>query len=418
MSATAAPIELRTSVAEAGRRLRVLISAYACEPDKGSEPGAGWNWALAAARDHDVCVLTRENNRTVIEAALAADPQPSLSFVYIDLPGWARFWKRGGLGIRLYYTLWQVLAARTARRLHRERPFDVVHHLTFANVWYPALVCLIDAPFVLGPVGGGPRVPLRLYSVLGVRGATSEALLVGMRVLSRLNPLVRIAWRRADVILVQNEETHAALPRGLRDRAAVRPNASVSRSFELTPRPPGVRNVVLCAGRLVPWKGISLVLRSLADLPTWRLLVVGDGPDRRRLGRLADRLGLGDRVVFRSWLPQRELWRVATGCRALVLPSLREDASLILVEAASLGLPAVAFDHGGPRILARRPKAPIDLVPLGSQRACVQGLVDAIGRSKAVAPADDIFGSERVADDLVAAYGAARLRRRRWEQPA
>ena len=39
-------------------RLRVLISAYACEPDKGSEPEVGWKWALHLARFHDVCVLT------------------------------------------------------------------------------------------------------------------------------------------------------------------------------------------------------------------------------------------------------------------------------------------------------------------------------------------------------------------------
>ena len=50
--------------------MKILVSAYACEPGKGSEPGAGWLWARAAARRHEVWVLTRANNREAIEAAL------------------------------------------------------------------------------------------------------------------------------------------------------------------------------------------------------------------------------------------------------------------------------------------------------------------------------------------------------------
>src|ERR1700720_4879126 len=51
-------------------RLRVLLSAYACEPHKGSGPEVGWQWALQMARFHDVTVLTQSKNRPVIERAL------------------------------------------------------------------------------------------------------------------------------------------------------------------------------------------------------------------------------------------------------------------------------------------------------------------------------------------------------------
>src|ERR1700686_5022098 len=51
--------------------LRILLSAYACEPGKGSEPGVGWHWAVEMARlGHRVTVLTRQNNRAGIELAL------------------------------------------------------------------------------------------------------------------------------------------------------------------------------------------------------------------------------------------------------------------------------------------------------------------------------------------------------------
>ena len=76
--------------------MRLLAFAYACEPDRGSEPGAGWSWARMLAAYGDVTILTRSNNRAPIDAALPDVPErDNLHFAYVDLPAWARFWKRG-----------------------------------------------------------------------------------------------------------------------------------------------------------------------------------------------------------------------------------------------------------------------------------------------------------------------------------
>src|SRR5262245_59573007 len=114
-------------------RLQVLISAYACEPDKGSEPGVGWNWVLQAARFHELWVLTRANNRDAIEHACARQPTPQVHWHYLDLPSWVRLWKRGARGLHPYYYVWQLQAYGVARRLHAQVHFDVAHHLTFGN---------------------------------------------------------------------------------------------------------------------------------------------------------------------------------------------------------------------------------------------------------------------------------------------
>src|SRR5439155_25552362 len=124
------------------QRLRVLLSAYACEPGAGSEPGVGWNWARQVSRSHEVWVLTRANNRLAIESALAEDPIDGAHFVYFDLPRWLRFWKKGQSGVRLYYYLWQVGSYCVARRLHRELNFHVVHHVTFVKYWMPSFLYL------------------------------------------------------------------------------------------------------------------------------------------------------------------------------------------------------------------------------------------------------------------------------------
>lgn len=132
------------------RPLNVLLSAYACEPGKGSEPGIGWRWARNLADSgHKVWVLTRANNRPAIELALAAQPLHGVEFAYYDLPRWACWWKRGGRGVHLYYYLWQWGAYKTARRLQRKQRFDLVHHITFGVFRQPSFMAFLDAPFIL-----------------------------------------------------------------------------------------------------------------------------------------------------------------------------------------------------------------------------------------------------------------------------
>lgn len=390
-------------------RVKVLVSAFACEPGKGSEPGAGWNWASAAARKHEVWVLTRKHGRAAIERALGRSPVNSLHFVYIDLPGCARFAHDGGLGLRPYYALWQLAAAREARRLHRAQRFDVVHHVTLANVWVPALACLAGAPFVLGPVGGGCRVPVRLYRALGAKGAAWDLFVRAARRLSRLSPLTRIGWRRAAVILVQNHETYRSLPRAYRRKALVCPNSSISDDLPRPAPPAGVRPRAVCAGQLLPLKGMWLAIRALRLLPDWELLVIGEGPELNRLRRLARREAVDDRVRFLPWLSQADLWRELAQARALVVPSLRDEGPMIAAEAQMLGLPVVAFDQGGPAVLARYPGARIRLVPLGSVTACIRGLADALTGLEHEPSARErpSLGLERVARELDTAYRLA-----------
>ena len=84
----------------------ILLSCYACEPRKGSEPGVGWRWAQElAAAGHEVHVITRANNQPAIEAA---DCPAGLHFIYVDLPKLFVRLKQGPRFARLYYAIWQL----------------------------------------------------------------------------------------------------------------------------------------------------------------------------------------------------------------------------------------------------------------------------------------------------------------------
>src|SRR6266481_3580042 len=103
-------------------RLKVLISAYACEPNKGSEPEVGWQWALQMARFHEVTVLTQSKNQLVIESALRdlGGRQPEPRFIYHQLPKLLQGLRKFPAGLRIYYVFWQKSAREVIGRLSRQ----------------------------------------------------------------------------------------------------------------------------------------------------------------------------------------------------------------------------------------------------------------------------------------------------------
>jgi glycosyltransferase involved in cell wall biosynthesis len=365
--------------------MRILVFAYACEPGKGSEPEVGWLWSRMLARIGDIWVITRANNRPLVEEHLGGIPERDrMHFVFVDLPSRTRWWKRGQRGIRLYYLLWQLAALREARRLHADVGFDLAWHLTLANAWLGSVVPLLDVPFVYGPVGGGVTTPPTLLPSLGVRGLAYEAARRIARGAGRhLNPLSRLAWSRARLILVQSSPTRAWLPSSCRKRTHVFPNVVLNGTGVGPSRGVPVQSRrALFAGRLLAWKGATLAVRAMADLPEWTLDVAGSGPDERRLRHLAARLGVEERVTFIGHVPHEELLELMRrDMNVLVFPSLHEDAGWVVVEAFSCGLPVVCLDVGGPPELGAR------AVPVSTPGRTVAALVEAIRQAEDAAPA-------------------------------
>lgn len=336
--------------------MRILAFAYACDPVEGSEPGAGWMWSRMLARLGETWVITRANNRSAIEAGLASIPERDrLHFVYVDLPPWTRFWKRGTRGLRTYYVLWQLQALWVGRRLRRRVGIDLVWHLTIANAWIGTTAPLVGGPFVLGPVGGGVSAPWRLVPALGARWMVFELCRAIAQIAGRyLNPLARLAWNRADLILVQNAETLEWLPRRHRGKARVFPHAVLA-SLSAVRRTSTEQTLptAMFAGRLLGWKGVGLAIEVIARAPEWRLLVCGQGPDEGRLRKLAATLGVQDRVAFVGKVPRAEVQRrMLNEATVFLFPSLHDDAPCVPVEALAAELPVVCLDRGGVPLLS------------------------------------------------------------------
>lgn len=330
------------------------MSAYACEPGRGSEPGAGWAWACAAAQNHDVWVLTHETNRATVTAALAADPDLAarLHPVFLRAPRWARPLRRRGVTRFLYYWVWQLgPCPKVARSLHAYLGFDVTHHLTYAADWMPAGVSTLrDVPFVWGPVGGssttgGPR----LWWLLGARAFVAEAARAALLTVARV--LVgRPTARRAALVLGQNHDVAAAfapVP------VTVEPNVAVEAVPAGGRRSPDGPPAAVHIGRLLDWKGLRLAIAALhrPEAAEWRLDVYGDGPARERLERLAADPRLTGRVRLHGHQPRDDVIRALGRADVLLFPSIRDAAGWSVAEAMAAGCPVLGLDVGGPATL-------------------------------------------------------------------
>ena len=371
-----------------GRTPRIVVFAYNAVPGGGSEHAVGWTWARMLTGFAEVWVVTlpMDADRADFERRLGtgsgARPDAFRRGRRARLAAPIPVLRDPGRFHRLKYVAWQFAALRVARRLHRKRSFDVAWHVTWANAWLGSTAALLGVPFVFGPVGGGVEPPWRLARFLGLRGLLSEIQRTTVRWLARrINPLALISWRRAALILVQNPETMQWLPRRYRDKYVLFPNAILEQAPLPRPdRPPGGRTA-LYAGRLIPLKGVPLALEAIAILPSWRLVILGDGPEEGRLRREAQRLRIADRVEFRGMQTRDEVMRVMREeADVLVFPSFHDEGSFAVVEAVASGLPVVCLDRGGPPTLGGV------AVPIGSPRQTVRRMAAAIARSHTADP--------------------------------
>jgi teichuronic acid biosynthesis glycosyltransferase TuaC len=111
------------------------------------------------------------------------------------------------------------------------------------------------------------------------------------------------------------------------------------------------------AGALVPRKGQDLALAALAQIADATLLLIGGGPDRSRLKRLAGDLGVDSRVRFLGVQPHEALPRLLAAADVMVLPTASEGLANVWVESLACGTPVVTSDVGGAREAIDRPEA-------------------------------------------------------------
>jgi glycosyltransferase involved in cell wall biosynthesis len=337
--------------------MKILLSAYACEAGRGSEPGVGWNTAWEIAKHHEVWVLTRpDDGRPAIEAELARNPNPNLHFVYFTLPILGGFWQWGSVAFVLHYYLWQVQAYFVAKRLHQEIGFDLAHHITFVRYSTPSFISLLPIPFVWGPVGGGESAPRPFWRDFSPRAKIYELLRAFAHRVGEFDPFVHLTAQNSTVTRVTTEDTAKRVrPLGA-NQIEIVPEASLSlaeiASLSQFDLPEATPLRLISMGRLLHWKGFHLGLKAFAeagikDAEYW---ILGDGVEKEKLQLLAEELGISRQVKFWGRLSREETLAKLGQCHILVHPSLHDSGGWVCLEGMAAGRPIICLALGGPGV--------------------------------------------------------------------
>lgn len=363
--------------------MKILLSAFACSPNVGSEPGVGWRWAVELARNHDVTVVTDVAYRKDIESSGRVFPA-NMSICYFR-PSWLRsFPLHSTTTWLLLYAMWQFGLVGFARRLHHDRHFDLAIHITYGVFRHPSFLGLLGIPFIFGPIGGGEDAPMNLKRAIRGKERVKEATRTFLNKIALFDPFLWLALSRSTVILTKTADTRKALPWPFRQRAIVYPEIGVDPIPGASPCRRGSNEPlrVLFAGRLLGWKGAHLAIRALMAARSRganaELTIVGRGPYGEELRRIAETVGAGEAIEWRNHIPQAELFHLYHTMHCLLFPSLHDSSGNVVLEAQAHGLPVVCLDVGGPATLVNPNSAFVVSTHRASEEEVVGRLADAV----------------------------------------
>lgn len=341
--------------------MNILLSAYACEPNKGSEPGVGWSWVMELANYHNVWVITRDNNEPSIKNYLKENPDiiknKNIKFIYVGLPKSITFWKKGRRGMRLFYMMWQKKAYKIAREYAKRINFDLVQHITFVSYTQPTYMYKLGIPMIWGPVAGGENIPTEVKVDMSKKEMLSEFIRKISQKIAIITPSINMTMKKSEYILVATEETKSKIPYKYQNKVKVMPAIGLENIPEIIVSEPKQKVKIIMAGRLIYWKGFDIGIRAYLNIvdkyPNTELHILGEGKNKDKLKNLAGEY-LNKNIFFKDVISHDEIFDFYRGYDIFMNTSLRDSGCMTMMEAIGVGLPCIAIATGGPKILSNQ----------------------------------------------------------------
>lgn len=320
----------------------VYLSAYACDPDEGSESGAGWA-ALISAEANAKCVIlfTREGNAPNLETKIA---ELNLNVETVRIP--TSYDSRDSTYRRYIQWLWR--ASKIVKT--RTTTPGVFQHATFASDWMPIPIFAgFGSPqrVVWGPAGGSTYPPFRISMKIGLGFALKEVFRHFLTASVRRSTH-RLLASKLNAFIALNADAVRHAPKNI--PVLTQPNCVMDYD-RLPSRDMNATRKVVFVGRLIELKGIRLIFQAFEHLPNdWSLTIVGDGPLRvhaKDQARTSD-----GRITVTGQLTREGTLNEIAAASVMIFPSLHDSVGWAAAEASGMGVPVVCLDLGGPQLVA------------------------------------------------------------------
>lgn len=344
---------------------KVLLNAYACSPIRGSEPNIGWSWATNIAKQgYEVWCLTNIEDRDVTIEEHKKMNLPNLHFIFVDLPyGMDKhFLDASSKKVYIHYLLWKRKASSIAQKLHKDIRFDIAHHVTYGSLQQGTYLWkLKGVKFIFGPVSGGQKAlpEFKEYFESSWKIEVIRNLISGLSI--RFSANLKNSVVKADWILAANNETKlmieeieqtqlGSIPANV---AVVLDNAvpATMQKMQFKERVPGEKLQLLWVGRMLPRKGLKLILHALSYLPEdapYHLTIVGGGEQFPMVEGWIREYNLDPaRINIVGQIPFSQVIQYYQQSDVFIFCSLRDACGAQLNEAMAFGLPVITFDTNG-----------------------------------------------------------------------
>lgn len=331
--------------------MKIFVSAYACEPYKGSEPGIGWNFVNEMSKHHEVHVLTRQNNKE----SIGDNNTNNIHFHYYDVPKWLSFWKKGKRGYQTYYYIWQILAYFKYKKFINTNDFDIVHHLTFGANWMPSLFMLTIHKTIFGPVGSEDTYK-PILKTLPNRIKIKEAIRSCVKFFFYyVEPARWFTIRKADLILNHSSQyANYNYPKSIENKVqdCIQTGLNINDKEYLPYQKIKVFNKdekikLLICSELIAWKGVlisSKVFSILAnELDNIELIIIGEGPEKKTMIKIFTDYDVLSKVTFKGFVDKETMLKNLYESDILLYPGYHHGLATIILQSMYCFLPIISM---------------------------------------------------------------------------
>lgn len=334
--------------------LSILINAYACSPNMGSEPGMAWNWCVNLAKYSELHIITEGEFRNEIEAALPTLPQgKNMHFYYNPVSEKIRkmCWNQGDWRFYKYYKEWQWKTYLIAKYICQKTHIDILHQLNMIGFREPGYLWKIpDIPFVWGPVDAKESFPLAY-----LEGASLKTkLFIQLKNTITKWQLqhakrVRLAVKRASCVISASSNSQQAFKKYFQiESPLLNETGCYIQEHPIIDKSKKEYLDVLWVGKLDFRKQLGLALRSIAATknPHIKLHIVGGG-NNFIYQTLAKELGIESQCKWYGAISHEEVQTIMQKSDVFFFTSVAEGTPHVVLEAIGNNLPVVCFDTCG-----------------------------------------------------------------------
>lgn len=337
--------------------LSILINAYACSPNMGSEPGMAWNWCINLAKHCELHIITEGEFRNKIEEVLPTLPQSeNMHFYYNPVSDKVRemCWNQGDWRFYYYYDKWQKRILEIAKEIVNNNHIDIVHQLNMIGFREPGYLWKLNKPFIWGPTNAKEAFPIKYLEGASIKKKMFIALKNSITKFQlKYNSKVHNAAKKAKYIIAASRDSAKSIEKFLKctpilinesgcelnDNQFIKPFNEDKQTLDL-----------LWVGRFIFTKQLELAIRSIAQCKNEniRLHIVGGTLEEEvEYKYLSKSLGIETQCIWYEKVSHERVQELMKKCDLFFFTSIAEGTPHVILEAFNNSLPVLCFDTCG-----------------------------------------------------------------------